>query len=276
MKTLRSSVARIALQAIAALAVCQPQLGAQAGVPLRVMTFNIHGGQEGLTNVAATIREAAPDIVGLQEVDVHWADRSSFVDEADSLARACGMQVRFGPIYELPALSPGAPAREFGVAILSRRPIVRSENHEITRLSTQADLPPQIMPGFLQVTLDVGGSHVDVFDTHLDYRRDPAVRQTQVAEMLGIIGKVGGPAILVGDMNASPEAGELAPLFQTLTDAWTAGSGPGFTYPASAPAERIDYVLFTGGIRVRSARVVATQASDHRPLVADLEIAPGS
>src|SRR5262245_46960621 len=43
---------------------------AHAGTPLRVMTFNIKSGLYGLPNVARVIREAQPDVVALQEVDV--------------------------------------------------------------------------------------------------------------------------------------------------------------------------------------------------------------
>jgi endonuclease/exonuclease/phosphatase family metal-dependent hydrolase len=75
---------------------------------LRVMTFNIHAGHGNLARVAAVIRGASPDLVALQEVDVHWDARSGFVDQARALAEATGMDVRFAPIYRLPGATPGA------------------------------------------------------------------------------------------------------------------------------------------------------------------------
>jgi endonuclease/exonuclease/phosphatase family metal-dependent hydrolase len=73
-----------------------------------------------------------------------------------------------------------------------------------------------------------------------------------------------------GDMNAAPTAPELQPLLQRLHDAWSGSDTPGFTYPAEAPRERIDYVLVSPQFTVRSVRVPDTQASDHRPVVAEL------
>ena len=48
----------------------------------------------------------------------------------------------------------------------------------------------------------------------------------------------------------------------------------GFTYPADKPAKRIDYIFTrrTDGIKTKRAWVVGTLASDHIPVVADLEI----
>jgi len=53
--------------------------------------------------------------------------------------------------------------------------------------------------------------------------------------------------------------------------AWEAGGeGDGFTFPAATPQRRIDYVFVTRGITVDRAWVPETEASDHRPVVAEL------
>jgi endonuclease/exonuclease/phosphatase family metal-dependent hydrolase len=235
------------------------------------MSYNIRSGNGNLDSTAAAIRAQAPDIVALQEVDVHWADRSAFVDQVAVLAAKLGMEARFAPIYVLPGLTPGAASREFGVALLSRYHIVRFRNDTIARLSTQVQNPvPEPSPGLLDVLLDVDGHPVRVFNTHLDYRKDPAVRMRQVREMLGYIGDVSVPTIVFGDMNAAPDAPELQPLLGRLHDAWSGHPDPGFTYPAEAPRERIDYVLVSPQFIVRNVKVPDTQASDHRPVVAEL------
>jgi endonuclease/exonuclease/phosphatase family metal-dependent hydrolase len=162
---------------------------------LRVMTYNIHAGHGDIDRTAATIRAFSPEIVGVEEVDVHWAERSGFVH----------------------------------------------------------------------------GTRVRVFVTHLDYRKDPSVRRTQVAEMLARIGAVDSPTLLLGDMNASPDAAEIQPLFARMRDSWLTTAGPGFTYPADTPTERIDYVFVSPNAKVDTAFVpVVPAASDHRPVVVDL------
>lgn len=264
----------VSLLAIALIAACTHLPSRTSELTLRVMTYNIQYGGGNLDDIAETIRASAADVVALQEVDVHWSARSGFVDQAAALAARLGMQARFAPIYQLPGDNAAAPMREFGVALLSRYPIVAFANHTITRLSTQQPegTPPAPMPGFLEATVDVRGTRVRVFNTHLDYRPDPAVRARQVTESLAIIGDPATPTLMFGDLNAGPTAPELQPLFERLRDSWAAFADPGLTYPATAPARRIDFVLTSRHFRVRTARVPGTQASDHRPVVVELVV----
>jgi endonuclease/exonuclease/phosphatase family metal-dependent hydrolase len=241
--------------------------------PLRVMTYNIQYGHEGIDSVIAVIRAEKPDIVGLQEVDVHWDQRSNFVNQAELLAKGTGMEYRFARIYQLPNTDSSKPPREFGVGILSRYPVTSFTNHSITRLSTQDANPvPAPLPGFLEAMVDVHGMKVRVFDVHLDYRRDPAVRERQVAEMLGYIGDSEVPTLLMGDLNATPDAPELQPLFRKMHDTWPYSQGPGLTDPVTKPHGKIDYVMTSGNFRVRKAWVPTVYASDHFPVVVDLVV----
>ncbi|MFE2276477.1 endonuclease/exonuclease/phosphatase family protein [Streptomyces sp. NPDC059454] len=244
-------------------------------VPLRVATYNIHAGAGedqvfDLDRTAAALRDLHADVIGLQEVDVHWGARSDFTDEARVLAGKLGMRVFFAPIYDLDPAAGDGERRQFGVAVLSRHPVLAAENHEITRLSTQTPDPvPAPAPGFAEVVVEVRGARVHVYTTHLDYRADPSVREAQVADMLGVLAADRGPKILVGDFNAEATAPELAPLWERLRDAAPDGGG---TYPAVDPVKRIDLVTVSPDIRVSGARTVAAEASDHRPVVADLKV----
>ncbi|GAA2314915.1 endonuclease/exonuclease/phosphatase family protein [Streptomyces kunmingensis] len=250
-------------------------------VPLRIASYNVHAGS-GMDNVfdldrqAAALRALDADVIGLQEVDVHWGARSQSLDVARELAERLKMRVSFAPIYSLDPAEAGGQRREFGVAVLSRHPIRAAANHEITRLSTQDPNPvPAPAPGFGEVTLKVRGVPVQVFVTHLDYRPDPAVRVAQVADTRRIMASErralpGARQVLLGDFNAAPSAPELGPLWTELRDS---GPAEGGTYPASTPVQRIDYVAVGEGIRVRSASVPdEPTASDHRPVVAEIAL----
>jgi endonuclease/exonuclease/phosphatase family metal-dependent hydrolase len=238
---------------------------------LRVMTWNIAAGHGDLASIAKVIGESGAEIVALQEVDVRWSERSAFADQADSLSKLLHMQVRFAPIYSIRDSVGPSGSREFGVAVLSRYPIIGSTNHSITRLSTQQQsATPAVAPGFLETTIDIRGTHIKAFSTHLDYRGNPAVRQQQVAEMLEIFRSSAGPMILFGDLNATPKAAELSPLLQKLQDAWVPADGNDLTYPAEKPVKRIDYVLTSSDFTSTSSTVPETQASDHRPVIANL------
>ncbi|MEQ1690191.1 MAG: endonuclease/exonuclease/phosphatase family protein [Gemmatimonas sp.] len=237
------------------------------------MTFNIAAGHGDLVAIANVIRASSSDVVALQEVDVRWAARSNFVDQASTLAEQLGMQVRFAPIYQIRSSDAPTLSREYGVALLSKFPIVAFTNHKLTRLSTQqVDAVPALAPGLLDATVNARGMHIRVFNTHLDYRADPAVRKQQVTEMLTIIGAPIAPTLLFGDLNAAPLAPELAPLFSRLRDSWPASGDAGLTYPATEPVKRIDYVLVSSHFRVTAASVPVTSVSDHRPLIVDLVV----
>lgn len=240
-------------------------------VSLTVVTYNIQAGAGNLGRISDEISAMDADLVALQEVDVRWHQRSNFVDQATALARSLGVEVRFAPIYQIGGAD-GRPRREFGVALLSRHPIEDFRNDSLTRLSTQEASPvPSRQPGLLNAIVNVRGNRVRFLTAHLDYRANPAVRHAQVAEIARVLDAADDPTILAGDLNATPEAPELRPLFAKLKDAWSAPE-PGYTYPASAPAKRIDYILVSRHFAVRDARVGAAAAADHRPVIASLTL----
>lgn len=256
-------------------------------LPLRVVSYNIrHGeGEDDVFDPARTaevLRRLHADVIGLNEVDVHWGTRSDFLNEARFFARRLHMHVFFGAIYDLPPLTAGAPDRRYGEAILSRYPIVHATNYEITRLSTQSPNPePAPAPGFPGIDIAAPGGLLHVYNTHLDFRGDPTVREMQVADMIPIMGEHPRRTILTGDFNAEPDAPELAPLWTGLADALgTTQHADQQTYPADDPVKRIDYVAASRDIRVHDGYVPdieidGVQASDHRPVVVDLDVPLG-
>lgn len=229
-----------------------------------------------IDRIADVIRESGADIVGLQEVDVHWDTRSNFDDTIALLAEKLDMFYFFAPIYDMEPYNPGEPNRQFGVGILSKYPIISAENREISRLSTQdPDPTPKPAPGFAEVIINVKGIHIPIYSTHLDYRGDPTVRKMQVAEMLEIMEEHPGQKILFGDMNAKPNAPELQPLFNYLNDVFNDGKKHN-TFPSDKPDRRIDYILPSEEIKVEYYETIKTQASDHLPIVADLILNKGN
>ena len=57
-------------------------------------------------------------------------------------------------------------------------------------------------------------------------------------------------------------------------DAWVTSraKGDGFSYPADKPVKRIDHIFYGERLRAKKAWVVASLASDHVPVVAELEL----
>lgn len=79
--------------------------------------------------------------------------------------------------------------------------------------------------------------------------------------------------MLTGDLNATPDAPEIAKITESLVVTWPiARRGDGFTFDVKAPSMRIDYVLASPGIDARRAEVISTTASDHLPVVVDITL----
>lgn len=251
----------------------------EAAAPLRLATFNIHhaegdDGKLDLERVAAVVRGA--DIVAFQEVDVRFRNRSAGQDQADLLGKALKGHVAFGP-----NLVEGDG--QYGVALVSKYPIVSSRNHRLPRSAGREAAEPR---GLLETVLDVRGRRLRVYVTHLahDSRDD---RRLQVDAVRSIIeaGAAVGPAILMGDLNFRPNdpsyAALLAPPREAekalLVDAWPQvgkGDGPTIGLGGRSPA-RIDYILVTPDLApgLESARVdTETRASDHQPVFATLRL----
>lgn len=252
-------------------------------VPLRVMTYNIQYGYNGLPagagraldmdGIADVIRQADPDVVALQEVDVHWGARSNFMDELQYLADKLGMHPFFGFIYDFDPLQPGQERRQFGPALLSKHEILRAENHPLSRISSQQpELGLQPLPGFPEIVINVKGNQVHVFSTHT-YWLAQDVRQLEVEEMIKYLDETKGPRILMGDFNAYPGDPEMKSMAGAYTDVFAkVGEGPSGTYPAIKPTNRIDYIFTSPEIQAERAWVIDSTASDHRPVVADLTL----
>ncbi|WP_435118598.1 endonuclease/exonuclease/phosphatase family protein [Amycolatopsis thermoflava] len=247
---------------------------ANAGEPrqrvLSVLSFNIHHAQGtddvlDLARVAGVIRDSGADVVGLQEVDRHYSARSEWADQAAELAGMLGYHVVFGANIDRDPPAAGSPRIQYGTAILSRYPVTAWENTHLFRS------PNQEQRGLLHAVLDVHGVAVHVYDTHLaaSSQVDRLEQTRQITELIG--GTT--PAVLVGDLNALPEAPEIATLNTAFTDAWPAsGKGAGATYPAEAPDRRIDYIYASRSVSPLVTRVLDRDpaASDHLPLMSRL------
>lgn len=238
---------------------------------LTVVSYNIRQGRDvegvlDLDRIAAVIRAQNPDLVALQEVGRHWSAESDFRDQPAELERLLDMASVFGANLDRDPREPGGPRRQYGTAILSAWPVLESENILLPRASTDNE-----QRGVLVADVDLDGEPFRIYNAHLDVSADD--RRLQVAAILDDADTPSPPHVLLGDLNARPSAPELAPLFERFGDAWAAaGEGDGFTFPASEPKARIDYVLVSSQLEVRRVTVPVLPGSDHLPLVAELAL----
>jgi endonuclease/exonuclease/phosphatase family metal-dependent hydrolase len=193
--------------------------------------------------ITKTLHTFQPDIAGLQEV---WAtDETS---QAEVLGRRLGLYAAYaGPSFPPPpALSPDHMGVDLGVGVLSRWPIVRTrpvalpsrDRHDPVALVATADHPD-------------GPLHVVV--ACVEWEAAPAFAeqrraQTQVLSEVLADPELDGPlpVLLTADLNAPPQAPEIATLREVAVDTWTAGAsrGAGHTHSSDNPfAERTSWLL---------------------------------
>jgi endonuclease/exonuclease/phosphatase family metal-dependent hydrolase len=242
--------------------------------PLRVVTFNIHGGRSHTTyDLDRIIDEVASwdaDVVLMQEVH-RFRRLSGFDDQPALLASRLGMSYVFGRTYTRPPEGPGRPTRESGNLILSRLPILESANQALPRY------PGQEPRALLHVTVEVGDQRVRIYDTHFQHTRGD-IRIVQARAVRDLVSAPAdgdtGPFLVGGDFNATPDSQPLTALSKVAADPWpVVGTSDGLTVPARAPRRRIDYVLHGGGDWTpRQAQTVLSAVSDHRAVVVDQDL----
>ncbi|NYG56497.1 endonuclease/exonuclease/phosphatase family protein [Nocardioides perillae] len=230
---------------------------------LRVLTFNIHAGLGGgrlqLGRVAEEIAATGADVVFLQEVD-RFRARSGRTDQPALLAQRLGMEVAFGSNVRHPR------GGQYGTAILSRWPIVDQRNLALP------NRPGLEQRGLLFAAIDVEGTPLHAYGTHLQHTRGPA-RLEQMQAALQVIAADPVPKVFAGDFNAGPASAALQVARRYLADPWpVVGDGPGLTVPPRAPRRRIDYVLHDFWSTPVAARTVRSQVSDHIAVQVDLDL----
>jgi endonuclease/exonuclease/phosphatase family metal-dependent hydrolase len=244
--------------------------GARAAGPrtLTVMTFNIASAVETnneLDPIADAIDLQEADVAGLQEVDRSWS-RSDSLDQAQELALRLGMSYRFDPILDCSAIdTDGDGFCRYGTAVISRFSMRAATARDYSLPRAGGEEPR----GLAEVGVNVRGRRLIVFNTHLS--EVAAARRAQVQEILRVVTATRGPYLLMGDLNARPNAPEIGWLRRRLTDA----ARLMHVQRPTVGNTRIDYVFASKGITVLAAHVPpasARRVSDHRPLIVKLRL----
>ena len=257
MRNARSAV--LALFAAGLLA--SPACVAQEQPFLRVAAYNIRHGQgiDGVVDLeraADVLRALDADVITVQEID-RGTERTGGVDQALRLGELLGMEARFGDFMPY-------QGGHYGMAVLSRLPIVASWNHR---------LPDGAEPrSALEVRVAFGPEATEVSVVGIHFYRTTEERLAQARSLVEAMDEQ-GPGILIGDFNS--RRGD--PVMSFLEASWSivAKDGPAFTFPADAPAREIDFALVrpVGAFQVVEHRgIEESVASDHRPLLLVLRL----
>ncbi len=206
------------------------------------------------------IAEAKPDVVALQEVDVHNSRSGKDLHQAEELAKRAGMKAFFAKGIDY-------GGGEYGIAVLSKYPVLETKRYALTTIAGTNGEPRALATMLVRLP---DGKKVLLASTHLDAQRNDSNRIVQMREVTDILSKQPYPVIVAGDMNASaggPVINQLDAHFsRTCNDC-----AP--TIPVINPRRCIDFIAFTKGkFTVLSHEVIKeTYASDHLPVKAVLQ-----
>ncbi len=250
----------VALAAYPAPAPDRPELDER---PLRVMSYNIHQGYDTQGKIdpyeiLAPIQEIDPDILSLQESDGNRIS-STNVDLVQWLAHKLDMYVYFGP---------DSSEMIYGVALLSKFPLEKTETYTLTSVEDQRVL--------VRGDMVIHGELVSVYAIHMGLSVED--RTTQAEEIVDYIDANPHPALIMGDFNTQPNETQYATLDRTLIDTWreanpAASNESGYTFDSVEPYQRIDYIWRTpdlGNAATHCAVMFDEHGSDHLPLWAEI------
>src|SRR5690349_6870766 len=222
-----------------------------SGVPLRVLSYNVHGLRDDRTALIGLVRDLAPDVVVVQEAPRRFRWRY----KCAALANDFGMVVAAGG---LPSLG--------NLILVSLRVRV----HEAWCLRYPLT-PGRHLRGAAFARCSVHGAQFTVSGSHL--ATDARERPDQAGRWKEALSAVDGSLIAAGDLNEGPGGGAWRTVADGFTDAAGAVSAA-LTFPATLPRLRLDGLFVSPDIAVERYEVVETEqarrASDHLPVLAEL------
>jgi endonuclease/exonuclease/phosphatase family metal-dependent hydrolase len=226
-----------------------PQTNDHFHWPLRVSTFNIHGGKglDGridLNRTAALLSDA--DLVGLNEVRL-----SGGVNQSSELGRILQRTAVFAPTERQWWRD------HFGNGLLTRGPAAALQR--IPFEGTRGKAFRNAILAVIEVHDEDGRvTPVRVLSTHLDSGAD---RQRHLARVFALFDSLAAPKLLIGDLNSAADDPALA---ERIADGRADGRYrcPLDVDGANRPTGAIDWIFFAG-LKCDGCEYVANSASDH-------------
>ncbi len=257
---------------------------------LRTITFNVlacHGYPKRKTNkerLARARNQMATRLaleLGLYQPDIVSFQEAPPKDTVARIAEQMGMKFVFFPGgWEGNDDWPGG----FPGAIMTRLPIIESENCPLAQGRSQEDL---FTRHWGRAVLQTNTEELAFYSAHL-HPNDEVIREREVVEILAVMKQdlqSDRSFLFQGDLNHKPSDPEYKRWMEAgLLDAYAAkGIGQAFTVPSAKPRSRIDYiwihgplaqrllecrVLFEGAFRTNPDDRQSFALSDHIPVLA--------
>jgi endonuclease/exonuclease/phosphatase family metal-dependent hydrolase len=229
----------------------------------KIVSYNVHrcvgtDRRRDPERIAQLLQDLNADVIGLQEVDFNPPGESK-LHQLDVLAATTGMTAIAG-------LTIRRAGAEYGNALLTRGTVAGVDLHD---LSVSRREPR----GLIDARVLCAGRKIRVLVTHLGLRINERRRQTQV--LLNILQQESEPSdvtVVLGDINEWRPRG-FAPY---VLDKMLGRSPSPRTFPSVLPVFSLDRIWVAPRAALLNMetpnRSAAQVASDHRPLIATLDL----
>ncbi len=222
--------------------------GAPGAPGLRVLALNVEYTADTGAGVTRQVRSQNPDVIVLSELSPLTLRRLDLSQ------------------YQYRWMQPERNA--FGEGVWSRWPIADATTWSVAGLD------------MVRLTVNTPSGPLRVYQVHTIAPRGPKDRASWRAQLKQLRDYLSGethPVIAAGDFNASRWDGSFAQILGGPRHIADAGQGHGYlaTWPNGhvvPPFLSLDHVLISGGMGVRSFRVLGPVGSDHRAIVTDLTL----
>ncbi len=232
---------------------------------MRLMTYNIQSGRDtfgklDLSRSEETIRKHNPDILALNEVRMKTLDVNG-AEQARLLAEGLQMHFFFAKAIDY-------NGGEYGIALLSKFPIVHAEAIPVPPLPAEKREKRYEDRVLLKAELDVNGKTVFAFVSHFGLSN--AERESATGLFEREISKIKDPAVFMGDLNMRPDDALVGRIKTHLND--LSENERFMTHHTLFAEDRIDYVFTSRHFACEKVFCPYSTASDHLPIVADVNL----
>uniref|UniRef100_UPI00404731AB endonuclease/exonuclease/phosphatase family protein n=2 Tax=Roseivirga sp. TaxID=1964215 RepID=UPI00404731AB len=241
----------------------------QKTVSFTIMSYNIRHGIGNdevldLSRAAAIIKAQAPDLCGLQEID-NFCSRSDSVEQTAFLAQKLGMTGSFGKFMDYQG---GA----YGMATLSSKSLISTE---VLRLPDGVQEPRSAIIHEVEIAKGCNIIFVNVHFDWINSEEGVASRLSQAKTLVAFIDKLDKAVVITGDFNCTPNSPTMQYFYEQGFEFAKKGED-NLSFQGENKGE-IDHVIYRSTasqkITLKSIQLLVEPiVSDHRPLIAELEV----
>jgi len=248
----------------------------EANMKIRLLSYNIQHCRDYLRSkkegreildfdlIAGAIKSQNADVAVLNEVRGEGS-HPDYLDQTKILAENAGFgYYRFGEAIKLP------PDLPYGNALLSKHPIAEFEVIKIPDPPVKDENAYYESRCIMRARIKIGEKELTVFGSHFGLARSE--QKNAVTAAVELLDGCDTPHVLMGDFNMEPNNEKLLTIYERMADTAEFFGEVKYSFPSDNPTRKIDYIFVSLDLKVLFADIPCIVASDHRMVVADIEL----